>query len=275
MTTDAEPPRPRQGSLVPLAIIVGSTALAAVLEPLRTALVGTGPLVPSGQLGFDELAFAAITAVGDGPGLVALVGLVAIILVAARRLADAAFVVIAVGSASLITRVVKDLYHAPRPLTVDQASHLPTSVPGELVIAIVVVGVIIGILRGRGLRALVGGGIVLAVLLLERITDALVPTAPGLDSYPSGHAMSAATLAAVVILVTWRDVRWRLPIGISATATAFAIGLSRIYLGVHYPADVIGGWCLGIAWVSACWLGWTAIRQRWSVRDRPSLETVD
>ena len=274
MTTEGETVRPGMRLPVALVLAVILVALAVVVEPLRTVLVAPGPLVPGG-LGKDDIVFAAITSIGDGPGLVALVGLIAIALVGARRVADAVFVVIAVAGATLITRIVKNLYLAPRPPTVDQASHIPTAIPGELVIAVVVVGVAIGLIRGGGMRALVGGGIVLVVLLLERTADRLVPVSPGFDSYPSGHAMSAAALATALILVTLRDDRWRLPVAIVATATAIAIGVSRVYLGVHYPIDVVGGWAIGVAWVTLWWLVWEAISRRWSAPQRIRLEAVD
>jgi len=67
-------------------------------------------------------------------------------------------------------------------------------------------------------------------------------------SFPSGHAMGSATLAMVVVLLCWHT-RWRWPATLLAAAFALLVGVSRIYLGVHYPSDILGGWAAGVAWV--------------------------
>lgn len=67
-------------------------------------------------------------------------------------------------------------------------------------------------------------------------------------SFPSGHAMGSMTLAMVAILLSWRT-RWRWPVALAAVAFVLQVGASRIYLGVHYPSDILGGWLAGMAWV--------------------------
>lgn len=75
------------------------------------------------------------------------------------------------------------------------------------------------------------------------------------SSFPSGHAMVSAvvylTLAAVLARTT-DDVRVKaFVVGLAILLTA-AIGISRVYLGVHWPTDVLAGWALGAAWVGLC-----------------------
>ena len=85
-------------------------------------------------------------------------------------------------------------------------------------------------------------------------------------SFPSGHAMGSATLAMVVVLLCWHT-RFRWPTGVLAALFALTVGASRIYLGVHYPSDILGGWAAGIAWVSGVYLVLYRIRERpWQVR---------
>lgn len=85
-------------------------------------------------------------------------------------------------------------------------------------------------------------------------------------SFPSGHAMGSATLAMVVVLLCW-PTRWRWLTAILAIAFTLLVGVSRIYLGVHYPSDILGGWAAGIAWVSGVYLVLYRIRARpWQVR---------
>jgi undecaprenyl-diphosphatase len=69
-------------------------------------------------------------------------------------------------------------------------------------------------------------------------------------SFPSGHAMGSATLAMVVCLLAWRT-QWRWPVVVVSVLFVLSVGLSRIYLGVHYPSDILAGWAAAVAWVVA------------------------
>ncbi|UIJ73114.1 phosphatase PAP2 family protein [Aurantimonas sp. HBX-1] len=76
-------------------------------------------------------------------------------------------------------------------------------------------------------------------------------------SFPSGHAMmSAVTYLTLAILVARVQERWSLRallIG-AAVFLTMLIGISRVYLGVHWPSDVLAGWTAGAAWAVAWWM---------------------
>lgn len=107
----------------------------------------------------------------------------------------------------------------------------------------------------------VGSGAALSLLLkagFDRPRPDLVPhaTAVYTSSFPSGHSMTAAvaylTLAAVLIRVQTRR-RLKAYVLSLAMLLTLAVGISRVYLGVHWPSDVLAGWSAGAAWAVLCW----------------------
>lgn len=84
-------------------------------------------------------------------------------------------------------------------------------------------------------------------------------------SFPSGHAMTSAavylTLGALLMRIAKRPLTKFYCMGAAMLLTAL-VGASRVYLGVHYPTDVLAGWLLGLSWAILCWLVERALERR-------------
>ena len=108
--------------------------------------------------------------------------------------------------------------------------------------------------RAAGLFALAVGGAMLLNLAVKLAFGRPRPTLwvsilpATYYSFPSGHAMGSAAVAAALgfLLAGWRG-RWALWLG--GAAFALGVGWSRVYLGVHYPSDVLAGWVGSLGWV--------------------------
>jgi undecaprenyl-diphosphatase len=77
------------------------------------------------------------------------------------------------------------------------------------------------------------------------------------SSFPSGHSMLSAVVYLTLGALLARFVKSRrlkfYVLGVAVSLT-FLVGLTRVYLGVHYPTDVLAGWSAGLVWAIVCWL---------------------
>jgi membrane-associated phospholipid phosphatase len=84
-------------------------------------------------------------------------------------------------------------------------------------------------------------------------------------SFPSGHAMGAlivyGMLVYIGILLVPDGRRWRAAMFLAAVLLILSIGISRLYLGVHFLSDVVGGYSVGTVWLAACISGLEVLRR--------------
>lgn len=153
------------------------------------------------------------------------------------------------------------------PTWLEEVARDITALGGHTVLGLVTVSVLVylALSRRRGATWLVlvsiGGGMALSALLklgFDRPRPDLVPHYARVytASFPSGHAMLSAvtylTLGALLARVQAERGLKIFFLGLAVGVTVL-VGLSRIYLGVHWPSDVLGGWCGGAAWACLCW----------------------
>ncbi|HUD97244.1 MAG TPA: phosphatase PAP2 family protein [Woeseiaceae bacterium] len=118
-----------------------------------------------------------------------------------------------------------------------------------------------------------GSGIMVSTILkwiFARPRPDLVPHAQVVytNSFPSGHSMmSAVTFLTIGALLAGVQTGVRLKAYLLAVAAMLTllVGLSRVYLGVHWPTDVLAGWTAGAAWAFLCWIVAEWLRKRGEV----------
>lgn len=139
------------------------------------------------------------------------------------------------------------------------------SVPVLLLLVISVSGFLYLLGKHRAVVFLVVcviGGVVLTVLLKEAFGRARPDMVPRLEavssaSFPSGHSMMSAVVyltLAVMLARIFASMRVRVYVICVAVTVSFLVGLSRMFLGVHYPSDVLAGWIVGFIWSISCWI---------------------
>ena len=87
-------------------------------------------------------------------------------------------------------------------------------------------------------------------------------------SFPSGHSMMAAVVYLTLGALLARhqaQPRMKVYVVVVAMLLTLLVGISRIYMGVHWPTDVLAGWCLGAAWAILCWFAMLWLQRRGAV----------
>ncbi|MBW4546668.1 MAG: phosphatase PAP2 family protein [Symplocastrum torsivum CPER-KK1] len=106
-------------------------------------------------------------------------------------------------------------------------------------------------------------------MLWERVVDV------GQYSFPSGHAMISMVIFGIIgYLVSSKFPLWRIGIISLTILLVTGIGLSRLYLGVHWPTDIVAGYAAGLVWLITCIFSLQVWQERRAVAQKPGNETL-
>jgi undecaprenyl-diphosphatase len=186
-----------------IANAVGRGSTHAFDEWLLIALRTPGDLAdPIGPMWVEEM-MRDFTALGSTGVLTLVVLVIAGFLAMTEKMHAALFVLVSVGSGTLLSQGMKWVFSRPRPDLVPHGAEVYTA------------------------------------------------------SFPSGHSMMSAvvylTLGALLAR-TQSDLAVKVYVLVVAVVLTVLVGISRVYLGVHWPTDVLAGWSLGGVWALLCWL---------------------
>lgn len=126
---------------------------------------------------------------------------------------------------------------------------------GGIVLDTIAAVILLALRRWRSLVyfliTVIGSGLInrVAKELLHRTRPSLWESvSPELSfSFPSGHATTSMTLFVALLILTWGS-RWRWWVVFIGSSFVITIAWTRMYLGVHYPSDILAGWFVSIAW---------------------------
>ncbi|WP_342666333.1 phosphatase PAP2 family protein [Muricoccus aerilatus] len=186
----------------------------------------------------------------------------------------------------LTLRNPADLSDPVGPRWLEEAARDVTALGSHVILTYVTLAVVgFLLLSGRRASALftalaIGGGMLVSSVLkigFARPRPDLVPHAVEVytASFPSGHAMLSAvaylTLGALLMRVAPLG-RTKFYVLAVAILTTLMVGISRVYLGVHWPTDVLAGWCGGAGWALLCWIVLNALQRRGAVEPKGTPE---
>ena len=171
-----------------------------------------------------------------------------------------------------VTAFFREGDHPWGPMWLEEAMRDVTAMGSFTILGfLLIVAVLYLSLSGKGRTAIfvafavIGGTIIstgLKMVFDRPRPDVEAATRVFTASFPSGHA----TVSAVVYLtlgLLLAEAMSRRPLKIYficlGVFMTLAVGISRIYIGVHYPTDVIAGWSLGTAWALVCWAGYSLL----------------
>lgn len=204
------------------------------------------------------------------------------------------FIAVAVGvSVGVTQKVDEQLLRMPRdpadpartlgPPWLEEVARDLTALGGIAALSLVTAGVSGYLLISQKyhvlalLLAATLGGLLLSTLLKERFDRRRPDVVPHqslvmTSSFPSGHSLNSAVVYLTLgSMLAGLSRQWRLKLyffGVALLLT-FLTGVSRVFMGVHYPTDVLAGWFAGLAWATLC-----SMVARW-MRRRGMVERVD
>jgi membrane-associated phospholipid phosphatase len=150
-------------------------------------------------------------------------------------------------------------------------THLGST--AAMAVLAVVVGARLWFLDRRADAAFVVGAMAGAQLVFRGLKELLDRPRPPVDgrlvhaaseSLPSGHATTAIVVIGTLVVLAWpgRTPAVRAGLVVAAAVWVGAVGLTRLYLGVHWFSDVVAGWLVGGAWLAVCVAAWSWWRAR-------------